>query len=53
MSYRSGHHSEYLPRQAQDDGRVPSRRPALADVSSEPAEAQEGYTLVHAGKQVR
>jgi murein DD-endopeptidase MepM/ murein hydrolase activator NlpD len=53
MSYRSGHHSEYLPRQPQDDGRVPARRQALADVSSEPAEAQEGYTLVHAGKQVR
>jgi murein DD-endopeptidase MepM/ murein hydrolase activator NlpD len=53
MSHRSGHHSEYLPRQPQDDGRTPSRRPALADVSPEPAQVQEGYTLAHAGKQVR
>src|ERR1700728_3993263 len=53
MSYRSGHHSEYLPRHTHDHGRTPSRRPAAAHVSSHPAEAQQGYTLVHAGKQVR
>ena len=53
MSYRSGHHSEYLPRHTHDHGRTSSRRPATAQVSSQPAQAQEGYTLVHAGKQVR
>src|ERR1700733_7082078 len=53
MSYRSGHHSEHLPRHPHDPGRTPSRRPAIAHVSSHPAEAQQGYTLIHAGKQVR
>ena len=53
MSYRSGHHSEYLPRHTHDHGRTSSRRPAGDHVSSHPAQAQEGYTLVHAGKQVR
>ncbi len=54
MSYRSGHHSEYLPRHTQDHGRTSSRRsPAVTHVPSQPAQAQEGYTLVHAGKQVR
>src|SRR6202012_5430068 len=53
MSYRSGHHSESLPRHTHDHGRTSPRRPATNPVSSEPAEAQKGYTLVHAGKQVR
>jgi murein DD-endopeptidase MepM/ murein hydrolase activator NlpD len=53
MSYRSGQHSEYLPRHTHDDGRTSARRPATAHVSSDPAEAQQGYTLIHAGKQVR
>jgi murein DD-endopeptidase MepM/ murein hydrolase activator NlpD len=53
MSYRSGHHSEYLPRHTHDHGRTSPRRPATNHVSSERAAAQEGYTLVHAGKQVR
>jgi murein DD-endopeptidase MepM/ murein hydrolase activator NlpD len=53
MSYRSGQHSEYLPRHTHDDGRSSARRPATACVSSDPAEAQQGYTLIHAGKQVR
>src|ERR1700728_4883637 len=52
MSYRSGHHSEYLPRHTHDHGRT-TRRPATPHVSSQPAQTQEGYTLVHAGKQVR
>src|SRR5665213_4282917 len=57
MSYRSGHQSEYLSRHthdhAHDHGRKPSRRPAAIHVASQPAQAREGYTLVHAGKQVR
>jgi murein DD-endopeptidase MepM/ murein hydrolase activator NlpD len=53
MSYRSGQHSEYLPHHTHDDGRTSARRPATARVSSGPAEAQQGYTLIHAGKQVR
>src|ERR1700733_15029868 len=53
MSHRSGHHSEYLPRHPHDPGRTSSRRAAAAVVSSRPTEAQDGYTLVHAGKQVR
>src|SRR6202167_4129838 len=52
MSYRSGHHSEYLPRHTHDHGRT-TRRPATPHVPSQPAQTQEGYTLVHAGKQVR
>jgi murein DD-endopeptidase MepM/ murein hydrolase activator NlpD len=56
MSYRSGHHSEYHPsRHTHHHGKAHSRRPVAADVLSQPAEpqAQQGYTLVHAGKQVR
>jgi len=48
MSYRSGHQSEY--RQPQDPGRQAARQ------SVNPANAkseENGYTLVHAGKQVR
>ena len=48
MSYRSGHQSEY--RQPQDPGRQAVRQP----VNTPTAESREnGYTLVHAGKQVR
>jgi murein DD-endopeptidase MepM/ murein hydrolase activator NlpD len=48
MSYRSGLQSEY--RQAPDPGRQTARQP-----TSPPAEKRDesGYTLVHAGKQVR
>jgi murein DD-endopeptidase MepM/ murein hydrolase activator NlpD len=53
MSYRSGHHSEYLPSRTHDHGRSSSRRPATTHVPSQPAQGQEGYTLLHAGKQVR
>jgi murein DD-endopeptidase MepM/ murein hydrolase activator NlpD len=45
MSYRSGHH--HPP--ANDHGRAHPRRPA----NHAAAHAQNGYTLVHAGKQVR
>jgi Peptidase family M23 len=53
MSYRSGHHSEYLPRHAPDHGRTSSRRPAASHASVPSMQAQAGYTLVHAGKQLR
>jgi murein DD-endopeptidase MepM/ murein hydrolase activator NlpD len=48
MSYRTGHQSEY--RQPQDPGRPTARQP----VNHPAAKPEEnGYTLVHAGKQVR
>jgi murein DD-endopeptidase MepM/ murein hydrolase activator NlpD len=50
MSYRSGHHSEY--HHHHDHGRQPARQPA-ARASAAALRAQNGYTLVHAGKQVR
>jgi len=48
MSYRSGHQSEY--RQPQDPGRHVARQPANPPA---PKREENGYTLVHAGKQVR
>jgi murein DD-endopeptidase MepM/ murein hydrolase activator NlpD len=51
MSYRSGQYSEYP--QHHDPGRSHPRRPATARASSDPASTQNGYTIVHAGKQVR
>jgi Peptidase family M23 len=48
MSYRSGHHSEY--QHQQHHGRQPARQ-AVSNPSAE--RTQGGYTLVHAGKQVR
>jgi murein DD-endopeptidase MepM/ murein hydrolase activator NlpD len=45
MSYRSGHYSE--------DPHHPTRRPATSRAPVPAAPTQEGYTLVHAGKQVR
>jgi murein DD-endopeptidase MepM/ murein hydrolase activator NlpD len=54
MSYRSGHYSEHTQHHhPHDHGRAPSHRPSAnqASAASQPAEA--GYTLVHAGKQVR
>ncbi len=54
MSYRSGHHSEYPQHHPHDHGRPPLRRPASGHTAPAlNAFAQEGYTLVHAGKQVR
>ncbi len=50
MSHRSGHHSEYQSHHhPQDHGRTSPRRAA----PSQPAPAQAGYTITHAGKQVR
>ena len=55
MSYRSGHHAEYLQHHPHDHGRTPpSRRPAANHAPVTAAtQARDGYTLVHAGKQVR
>jgi murein DD-endopeptidase MepM/ murein hydrolase activator NlpD len=52
MSYRSGHYSEHTQHHHQhDQARASSRRPVAAPAPAPRAEA--GYTLVHAGKQVR
>lgn len=55
MSYRSGHYTEYPQHHAHDHGRTPPRRPASgrAAALAPSAPEQDGYTLVHAGKQVR
>ena len=54
MSYRSGHYSEYPQHHPHDHGRASARRPG-ASVAPLPAarHGEEGYTIVHAGKQVR
>jgi murein DD-endopeptidase MepM/ murein hydrolase activator NlpD len=49
----SGHYSEYPKHQAHDHGRAPARRHATSHAVAPAARAQSGYTLVHAGKQVR
>src|SRR3984885_6601392 len=55
MPYRSGQYSEYPQHHPHDHGRPSSsRRPATNHASAPAApRPQEGYTLVHAGKQVR
>src|SRR6202140_665148 len=53
MSYRSGHYSEDPQRHPHNHGRASTRRPATSRAPAPTAHAQEGYTLVHAGKQVR
>jgi len=53
MSYRSGHYSEYPQHHSHDHGRSAARRPAATHAPTPSRQAQEGYTLVHAGKQVR
>jgi murein DD-endopeptidase MepM/ murein hydrolase activator NlpD len=52
MSYRTGHHSEYPQHHPHDHGRTSARRPAVSHAVA-PSQATDGYTLVHAGKQVR
>ena len=50
MSYRSGHHSEYQPHHhPRDHGRTSPRRTPPRPAANN----QAGYTLTHAGKQVR
>lgn len=52
MSYRSGHYSEH-PQHPHDYARAQPRRPAQGH-SHQPRPAdRSGYTIVHAGKQVR
>src|SRR3954451_24825165 len=53
MSYRSGHYSEYPQHHAHDHGRASARRPAARHAPPAPSPAQNGYTIVLAGKQVR
>ncbi len=52
MSYRSGHYSEYPQHHPHDHGRSFSRRPAAPSRPSA-RQNQTGYTLLHAGKQIR
>jgi len=51
MSNRTGHHAEYPHHHPQDRGRTAARRPAGGHAPAAPT--QDGYTIVHAGKQVR
>jgi murein DD-endopeptidase MepM/ murein hydrolase activator NlpD len=54
MSHRSGHYSEYPQHHPHDHGRPLSRRAATHQASpAAVAASQSGYTIVHAGKQVR
>jgi murein DD-endopeptidase MepM/ murein hydrolase activator NlpD len=53
MSNRAGHHAEYSHHHPQDHGRTPPRRPVANHAPATAAKAQAGYTLAHAGKQVR
>ena len=53
MSYRSGHHAEYPQHHPHDHGRPPAAPSGAAQPRAGLAQAQSGYTLVHAGKQVR
>jgi len=52
MSYRSNPHSEYPQHHAHDHGKTRHRRPGPVHVPH-PQTAQSGYTIAHAGKQVR
>src|SRR6476620_9128262 len=53
MSYRSGHYSESPHHHPHAHGRAPARRPATSRATAPAPRSQDGYTLVHAGKQVR
>ncbi len=54
MSYRSGHYSEYPQHHPHDHGRPLTRRAATHQTpATAVAASQSGYTIVHAGKQVR
>src|SRR6202163_4778519 len=53
MSYRSGQYSEYPQHHSHDHGRASPRRPAANHAPAPTQHAQNGYTIVHAGKQVR
>jgi murein DD-endopeptidase MepM/ murein hydrolase activator NlpD len=53
MSYRSGQYTEYPQHHSHDHGRPSARRPGASHATAPAPRPQEGYTLVHAGKQVR
>jgi murein DD-endopeptidase MepM/ murein hydrolase activator NlpD len=55
MSYRSGHYSEYPQHHPHDHGRASARRAATSHTSAATPQppTEQGYTIVHAGKQVR
>jgi len=53
MSYPSSQYAEYPQHHAHDHGRSHSRRQAAAPAPSRTTELQRGYTIAHAGKQVR
>jgi murein DD-endopeptidase MepM/ murein hydrolase activator NlpD len=54
MSNRSGQYAEFPQHHAHDRGRtVPRRGPLSHPAPTAPAPSRDGYTLVHAGKQVR
>jgi murein DD-endopeptidase MepM/ murein hydrolase activator NlpD len=53
MSYRSGQYSEVPQHHAHDHGRPLRQRPAATHASANPQSTQSGYTIAHAGKQVR
>src|SRR4051795_2683486 len=53
MSYRSGQYSEYPQHHGHDHGRSHPRRSAPLPAMERASSAQNGYTIVHAGRQVR
>jgi murein DD-endopeptidase MepM/ murein hydrolase activator NlpD len=54
MSYRSGHtYSEYPQHHPHNHGRTSQRRGPASHAATPAAQSQTGYTLVHAGRQVR
>jgi hypothetical protein len=53
MSYRSGQYSEYPQHHPHNHGRALPQRAAVAVLPQPAAQNQRGYTLVHAGRQVR
>src|ERR1700710_2026276 len=53
MPYRSGHYSEHPQHHSHAHGRSAARRPAATHAPTPSRQAQDGYTIVHAGKQVR
>ncbi len=53
MSYRSGQYSEYPQHHPHDRGKASTRRAAAGGSAPAARETQHGYTLTHAGKQVR
>lgn len=51
MSYRPGHYSDHSHHHPHEYGRAPQRRPVHEQNYARPD--RSGYTLVHAGKQIR